>query len=86
MSHPKSKKRLWPLLVALAALLILLPGCATRPEYVRELPPVELLRNCPAPDVKVETNGELASTLRGYIDALAQCNIDKEALREWAKD
>ena len=73
------KRRLVALLVAF------LPGCSTV-QLVRELPPVELLRDCPAVVEKFKTNGDLATTILDYRDALATCNIDKQALREWAKD
>lgn len=75
--------------MALALVLILLPACASKPtarEVVRDLPPVELMRDCPVPEVDVMTNGALASTLLRYIDALEQCNIDKESLRKWAEE
>jgi hypothetical protein len=69
----------------LAALLMALAGCATRIEYVRELPPPELLEDCKATLSEIRTNGQLA---QAYLDAkndLALCNIDKRSLREWAK-
>jgi hypothetical protein len=69
----------------LAALLVALTGCATRTEYVRELPPPELLEDCKATLSEIRTNGQLA---QAYLDAkhdLALCNIDKRSLREWAK-
>lgn len=87
MYRPPFKKRSWAVLMALALVLILLPACSTAPrqtEVVRELPPVELMRDCPTPNVDVTSNGALASTLLRYVDALALCNIDKKALREWA--
>jgi hypothetical protein len=70
------------LLVGLLAAF--LTGCSTV-KYVRELPPVELLRDCPVVVEQYKTNGQLALTLLEYRKALAQCNIDKESLREWAK-
>ena len=69
----------------LAGLLMALTGCATRIEYVRELPPLELLEDCKATLSEIRTNGQLA---QAYLDAkndLALCNIDKRSLREWAK-
>lgn len=75
--------------VAFLALLLLvllaLPGCTTT-KYVRELPPVDLLAACPEVLERHETNGDLAWTILEYRKALAQCNIDKGSLREWAKE
>lgn len=52
----------------------------------RALPPAALLAECPHPDLDIQTNGDLLRGLRAYEQALALCNIDKQALREWAKD
>jgi hypothetical protein len=75
--------------VAFLALLLLvllaLPGCTTT-KYVRELPPVDLLAACPEVAERLVTNGDLAGTILEYRKALAQCNIDKGSLREWAKE
>jgi hypothetical protein len=78
MYHPLFKK----LLVGL--FLAVLTGCATT-EIVRDTPPPELLRDCPLPLVDIRTNGGLAQGLLSYHDALIRCNIDKQALREWAQ-
>ena len=67
-------------------LMALLAGCATRIEYVRELPPVDLLADCPEPTLSVRTNGQLALSILALRATLAKCNIDKESLREWAKE
>ena len=63
---------------------LLLTGCSTV-KYVREAPPVELLGNCPVVTEQIKTNGGLALTILDYRASVAQCNIDKESLREWAK-
>jgi hypothetical protein len=68
----------------LAGLLVALTGCATRIEYVRELPPPELLEDCKATLSEIKTNGQLAQALLASRDDLAKCNIDKKALRDWA--
>ena len=69
----------------LAGLLALfLTGCSTV-QIVRELPPVELLSDCPEVIEQIKTNGGLASTILEYRAAIAKCNIDKQSLREWAK-
>lgn len=80
-----SKPHLWACKLALAAFLMALVGCATRTEYVRELPPLELLEDCKATQSEVKTNGQLALALLAARYDLAKCNIDKRSLREWAK-
>lgn len=52
------------------------------PEKV--LPPTELLFDCPAPILRLASNGELANSLMLSMNALTLCNKDKAALREWA--
>lgn len=49
-------------------------------------PPAELLYDCPIPAMRARTNGELAATARALHGALVMCNIDKAALRDWAKE
>jgi hypothetical protein len=49
-------------------------------------PPLALLQDCPHPNTLVATNGDLLRLLRAYEAALGACNIDKQALREWAKE
>lgn len=66
------------------ALILGLPACSTT-EYVRELPSPELLRHCVEPNPTYRTNGELATAIVLWQDALAKCNIDKASLREWAE-
>ncbi len=67
----------------LLVLLLALPACTTT-KYVRELPPADLLADCPEVLERHATNGDLAWTILEYRKALAHCNIDKESLREWA--
>ena len=68
-------------------LLASLTGCATAtPQLIRSLPPQALLQDCPHPELDIQTNGDLLRGLRAYEQALSLCNIDKQALREWAKD
>lgn len=66
-------------------LSLLLTACSTV-KYVRELPPAELLQDCPVVAEQIKTNGQLALTILEYRKALDQCNLDKESLREWAKE
>jgi hypothetical protein len=68
----------------LVGLILLLSGCSTV-QIVRELPPVELLADCPNVVEAYQTNGQLALTILAYRDSLVKCNIDKQALREWAE-
>lgn len=71
----------------LMALILVLPACSLlRPaQYVREVPPVELLADCPVVAEGLKTNGELAWTILEYRKALAVCNLDKASLRKWAE-
>lgn len=65
--------------------LLALAGCATK--YAQQtLPPEHLLLPCPVPAVQAETNGALARTVLAFKRALQDCNDDKAALREWAKE
>lgn len=71
-------------------LALFLTGCAaTKTEHapyaVREVPPASLLLDCPAPSVQYETNGDLAKAILAWANALGACNLDKQALREWAE-
>ncbi len=73
------------LLSSLLLSSILLAGCAgVQPKP--EAPNADLLMDCPTPTVQAKTNGQLASTLLAYRDALKNCNDDKAALREFYKD
>lgn len=72
------------LLWAPAALLVgLLTACSTV-QMVRELPPADLMADCPVPILEYKVNGDLAKGLVAWRNALANCNTDKESLREWA--
>lgn len=65
-----------------------LPACSLfkpRVEYVRELPPQDLLANCPEVVERISTNGDLAWTILEYRRAISTCNTDKRSLRKWAK-
>lgn len=65
--------------------LVLLTGCATPGPGARDLPPAELLADCPEPPGGVKTNGEVAKYVRDLKTALRGCNADKKALRDWAE-
>jgi len=66
-------------------LVALLTACSTT-KYVRELPPQELLAACPLVLEELTTNGGLARTILAYRASIGTCNIDKQSLREWAKE
>lgn len=70
--------------ITLGLILGSLFGCSTT-KVVRELPPQDLLANCPAVVEQVTTNGGLVSTILDYRASISTCNLDKESLREWAK-
>lgn len=69
--------------------LLFLSGCATRSVKTVEvptpvLPPDVLLADCPFVfPSKLETNEDLALLTKSLDDALAKCNVDKAALRDW---
>ena len=66
----------------------LLAGCSTTKivkeyVYVHDDIPATLLADCPGYDGPLDTNGDLANAYLAERQALAACNADKEALREW---
>ena len=66
----------------------LLAGCSTTKivkeyVYVHDDLPATLLADCPGYDGPLDTNGDLAQAYLAERQALAACNADKEALREW---
>lgn len=67
-----------------------LTGCATSTPSVqtlRELPPAELLRDCPDPGFTGSaTNGGVILYIDSLRATLRSCAEDKKALREWAKE
>ena len=67
-------------------LMASLTGCASATKLTVLPPPLALLQDCPHPNTLVVTNGDLLRLLRAYEAALDACNIDKQALREWAKE
>ena len=80
------KKLLLPALIGLGSLSLL--GCSTQSVikeyvYVHDRVPAELLRDCPGYTGPLVTNGDLAGAYLSERQALAACNADKEALREW---
>ena len=51
--------------------------------YVHDTVPADLLASCPGYAGPLDTNGDLAQAYLAERQALAACNADKEALREW---
>ena len=80
------KKLLLLVLIGLVSLSLL--GCSTPSVikeyvYVHDDLPATLLADCPGYDGPLVNNGDLARAYLGEKQALAACNADKEALREW---
>ena len=80
------KKLLLLVLIGLGSLSLL--GCSTQSVikeyiYVHDDLPTTLLADCPGYDGPLDTNGDLAQAYLAERQALAACNADKEALREW---
>ena len=69
----------------IGVLLAPLLGCSLQPTIQWARPPEELLADCPIPMDPIATNGDLARRDAARKAALLQCNADKAALREWAK-
>lgn len=63
--------------------LLAITGCASTQIGT---PPQHLLLDCPEPEIRASTNGELARSLQRFRWALRSCNDDKAALREWQKE
>lgn len=74
--------------IPVALLAGILAGCqVTVPKAMpRELPPEALLAPCPDPKRELRTNRDLAEYILDLRQALANCDNDKTALREWAKE
>lgn len=88
LSKPRLRACKLPLAVLLGLFLSLLVGCSsTKPVvYKRELPPQELLAECPYVREELTTNGGLARTILAYRASISTCNTDKASLREWAAE
>ena len=66
---------------ALAALTLATAGCAHRSAAI--MPPAEYMRPCKVTESTPSTNGELFLSRTAYKQALAKCDDEKTALREW---
>lgn len=71
-------------------LLLLLPlaltACTTQPVIRTTVvlsPPAEMLRDCPRPDVDLSINSALADSLIAAHARIAECNLDRQAAREY---
>jgi hypothetical protein len=71
----------------LSCLVISLTGCGTsvvvKREVIPELPPVILIQDCEQPLFNGSTYGDVVLYVPELQSAIAQCNADKQALREW---
>lgn len=74
----------WVVALALGGLILGLPACATRAEFV--LPDAALLADCPIPAIQGDTNLALAQGYNARGKALRDCNADKAGLRAWASE
>lgn len=72
---------------ACLAAFVMLSGCASALAKMEAPvgPPVQYMQECPHPEIRDETNGELVQTIVDYRDSLDRCNKDKSALRAWAE-
>lgn len=70
--------------VALLTVLLLASCASVAPGPQKVLPPLELLQDCPQPEIRKQTNGDLSWTIQALIEVLKGCNLDKKNLREWA--
>ena len=81
-----SKKPLLLVLIGLVSLFLtacVTPSVIKEYVYVHDALPTTLLAACPGYDGPLDTNGDLANAYLAERQALAACNADKEALREW---
>ena len=75
--------------VALATTLV--SGCASKPATGPLMglpaPPAELLKDCRSPGLpKNAKNKDLAELAVDLKASIAECNLDKRALRAWASE
>lgn len=71
--------------LTLLCLTALVSGCATKGTS-QILPPSSLLQDCPRPEPRsIQRNADLLQLILDQDAALASCNIDKHALRQWAE-
>ena len=80
------KKLLLPALIGLASLSLtacVTPSVIKEYVYVHDAVPSALLADCPGYAGPLVDNGDLANAYLAERQALAACNADKEALREW---
>lgn len=63
-------------------LTVFLAACGSKPvrmEFIR--PSAELLADCPSTESEIRVNGDLARAVLAGREDLANCNVDKKALR-----
>jgi hypothetical protein len=69
---------------ALGAFLAL-SGCFATTQVAQQPVPAEFLGECRALERDIKTNGDLAKALQDHKAALAACNLDKAAIRQWSE-
>jgi hypothetical protein len=69
---------------ALLGAFLALSGCAMAPIGGQQPVPAEFLVECRAVEREIRTNGDLAKALKDHKEALAACNLDKNAIRQWS--
>lgn len=72
----------------IAALLVSACSGPTKTQTIRLTPPAELMAPCEVEDPRPANpdNAALIASRDAYREALAACNADKAALREWASE
>jgi hypothetical protein len=71
--------------IVLLGLFLLLSGCSVAPIAGQQAVPDEFLAECRALEREIRTNGDLAKALQDHKLALANCNLDKRAIRQWSE-
>jgi PBP1b-binding outer membrane lipoprotein LpoB len=70
--------------VLLLFAVLVLSGCAAAPISGQQPVPEQFLQECVAAKRELRTNGDLSKALLDYREALAACNLDKKAIRDWS--
>jgi hypothetical protein len=71
---------------SLALTILLLQACSTAPITGQSPVPEQFLQECRAIQREIRTNADLAKALLDHREALAACNLDKRAIREWSEE
>lgn len=82
---PKTKKMIFPALLALILLTISITACATKIEYVREIPAVDFPVFPPPDCVTYDEATDTVSMPLWYWQKIAEYKIDVDAARDYLK-